>query len=159
MVNIVDIFRNVFPLSINVRPVMAKYMIINHFLSHRHFNGLPVKGELTISAYAVFFSGLLQPVFSTPARKVVDINGQANVVYDLKTDLDLAEDAARPLVVEAVLEEYKTLIKQNVSSRILLLRTPYRLKVTAPDRFKPSLPYNVQVRFFIENYDNYRDCV
>ncbi|XP_045774990.1 C3 and PZP-like alpha-2-macroglobulin domain-containing protein 8 [Maniola jurtina] len=111
----------------------------------RHFNGLPVKGELTISAYAVFFSGLLQPVFSTPARKVVDFNGQANVVYDLKTDLDLAEDAARPLVVEAVLEENNTLIKQNITSRILLLRTPYRLKVTAPDRFKPTLPYNVQI--------------
>ncbi|XP_023935608.2 thioester-containing protein 1 allele S3 isoform X2 [Bicyclus anynana] len=111
----------------------------------RHFNGLPVKGELTISAYAVFFSGLLQPVFSTPARKVVDFNGQANVLYDLKTDLDLAEDAARPLVVEAVLEEKNTLIKQNISSRILLLRTPYRLKVTAPDRFKPTLPYNVQI--------------
>ncbi|CAH2243434.1 jg9350 [Pararge aegeria aegeria] len=111
----------------------------------RHFNGLPVKGELTISAYAVFFSGLLQPVFSTPSRKVVDFNGQANVVYDLKTDLDLAEDAARPLVVEAVLEEKNTLIKQNISSRILLLRTPYRLKVTAPDRFKPTLPYNVQI--------------
>lgn len=112
----------------------------------RHFNGLPVKGELTISAYAVFFSGLLQPVFSTPARKVIDFDGQANMVYDLKTDLDLAEDAARPLVVEAILEEKNTLIRQNVSTRILLLRTPYRLKVTAPDRFKPSLPYIVQVR-------------
>ncbi|XP_026487589.2 thioester-containing protein 1 allele S3-like [Vanessa tameamea] len=110
-----------------------------------HFNGLPVKGELTISAYAVFFSGLLQPVFSTPARKVMDFNGQADIVYDLKTDLDLAEDAARPLVVEAVLEEKDTLIRQNITTRILLLRTPYRLKVTAPDRFKPTLPYTVQI--------------
>ncbi|CAH2104660.1 unnamed protein product [Euphydryas editha] len=111
----------------------------------RHFNGLPVKGELTISAYAVFFSGLLQPVFSTPARKVIEFDGQASMVYDLKTDLDLAEDAARPLVVEAILEEKNTLIRQNVSTRILLLRTPYRLKVTAPDRFKPSLPYIMQI--------------
>ncbi|XP_013181291.1 PREDICTED: C3 and PZP-like alpha-2-macroglobulin domain-containing protein 8 [Papilio xuthus] len=111
----------------------------------KHFNGLPVQGELTISAYAVFFSGVLQPVFSTPARKVVDLNGQAEVTFDLKTDLDLAEDAARPLVVEAVLEEKYTLIRQNISSRILLLRTPYRLKVTAPDYFKPQLPYVVQI--------------
>ncbi|KPJ15105.1 CD109 antigen [Papilio machaon] len=111
----------------------------------KHFNGLPVQGELTISAYAVFFSGVLQPVFSTPARKVVDFNGQADVTYDLKTDLDLAEDAARPLVVEAVLEEKDTLIRQNISSRILLLRTPYRLKVTAPAYFKPQLPYIVQI--------------
>ncbi|KAI8427884.1 hypothetical protein MSG28_002244 [Choristoneura fumiferana] len=110
-----------------------------------HFNGLPVEGELTISAYAVFFSDILQPVFSNPARKVVDINGHAEVTYDLKTDLDLAEDAARPLVVEAVLEEKDTLIRQNVSSRILLLRTPYRLKVTAPEYFRPMLPYNVQI--------------
>lgn len=110
-------------------------------------------GELTISAYAVFFSGLLQPVFSTPARKVVEFNGNAEVIYDLKTDLDLAEDAARPLVVEAVLEEKDTLIRQNVSSRILLLRTPYRLKVTAPSYFKPQLPYIVQVSgiIFIKN--------
>lgn len=110
-----------------------------------HFNGLPVEGELTISAYAVFFSDILQPVFSNPARKVVNMNGHAEVTYDLKTDLDLAEDAARPLVIEAVLEEKDTLIRQNVSSRILLLRTPYRLKVTAPEYFKPMLPYNVQV--------------
>lgn len=111
----------------------------------RHFNGLPVRGELTISAYPVFFSGVLQPVVSSPVRKVVDINGNAEVVFDLKTDLDLAEDAARPLVVEAVLEENDTLITQNISSRILLLRTPYRLKVTAPDYFKPTLPYMVQI--------------
>ncbi|XP_028159271.1 CD109 antigen-like [Ostrinia furnacalis] len=111
----------------------------------KHFNGLPVNGELTISAYAVFFSQLLQPVFSPPSRKVLAFNGNAEIVYDLKTDLDLAVDAARPLVVEAVLEEYDTLIRQNVSSRILLMRTPYRLKVTAPDYVKPTLPYNVQI--------------
>lgn len=107
---------------------------------------MPVKGELTLSAYAVFFSGLLQPVFSSPSRKVIDFDGEADVSYDLKTDLDLAEDAARPLVIEAVLEEKNTLIRQNVSARILLIRTPYRLKVTAPEYFKPMLPYNVQVR-------------
>ncbi|XP_049691725.2 thioester-containing protein 1 allele R1 [Helicoverpa armigera] len=111
----------------------------------KHFNGVPVRGELTISAYPVFFSGVLQPVVAAPTRKVVDMNGQAQVTFDLKTDLDLAEDAARPLVVEAVIEEKDTLIKQNVSSRILLLRTPYRLKVTAPDYFKPTLPYIVQI--------------
>ncbi|XP_013188878.2 C3 and PZP-like alpha-2-macroglobulin domain-containing protein 8 [Amyelois transitella] len=111
----------------------------------KHFNGLPVRGELTISAYAVFFSGLLQPVFSSPARKVVEFNGNSEVVYDLKTDLDLAEDAARPLVIEAVLEEKDTLVRQNVSSRVLLLRAPYRLKVSAPEYFKPNLPYNVQI--------------
>ncbi|CAG4944809.1 unnamed protein product [Colias eurytheme] len=114
-------------------------------LTAKHFNGLPVTGELTISAYAVFFSNLLQPVFSNPARKVIDFNGNAIVPFNLKTDLDLAEDAARPLVVEAVLEEKDTLIKQNVSTRILLLRTPYRLKITAPDYFKPRLPFNVQI--------------
>ncbi|CAH0748966.1 unnamed protein product [Diatraea saccharalis] len=114
-------------------------------ITAKHFNGLPVNGELTVSAYAVFFSQLLQPVFSPPARKVFSFNGNAEVVYDFKTDLDLAVDAARPVVVEAVLEEKDTLIKQNVTSRILLLRTPYRLKVTAPDYVKPMLPYNVQI--------------
>ncbi|CAB3250011.1 unnamed protein product [Arctia plantaginis] len=111
----------------------------------KHFNGHPVRGELTISAYPVFFSGLLQPVVAAPTRKVVEINGQTDVTFDLKTDLDLAEDAARPLVVEAVLEEKDTLIKQNISSRILLLRAPYRLRVSAPNYFKPALPYIVQV--------------
>lgn len=105
-----------------------------------------MRGELTLSAYAVFFSGILQPVFSSPNRKVITFDGNAQVTYDLKTDLDLAEDAARPLVVEAVLEEKNTLIRQNVSSRILLLRTPYRLRVTPPEFFKPTLPYNIQVR-------------
>ncbi|XP_041986950.1 CD109 antigen-like [Aricia agestis] len=111
----------------------------------KHFNGMPVQGELTISAYAVFFSGLLQPVFSSPARKVIKFNGSVEVPYDLKTDLDLAEDAARPLVIEAVIEEKDTLIRQNISRKILLLRTPYRLKVSAPEHFKPQLPYVVQI--------------
>ncbi|CAH0404826.1 unnamed protein product [Chilo suppressalis] len=114
-------------------------------ITAKHFNGLQVNGELTVSAYAVFFSQLLQPVFSPPARKVLAFKGNAQVVYDFKTDLDLAVDAARPVVVEAVLEEKDTLIRQNVTSRILLLRTPYRLKVTAPDYVKPMLPYNVQI--------------
>ncbi|CAH0725826.1 unnamed protein product, partial [Brenthis ino] len=117
----------------------------NMNITAKHFNGLQVKGELTISVYAVFFSNVLQPVFSTPDRKVIDFDGQATVIYDLKTDLDLAEDAARPLVVEAVLEEKNTLIRQNVSTRILLMRTPYRLKVSAPEKFKPNLPYIVQI--------------
>ncbi|KAJ8726365.1 hypothetical protein PYW07_001063 [Mythimna separata] len=111
----------------------------------KHFNGLPVRGELTISSYPVFFSNVLQPVVASPTRKVIDINGQAQVTFDLKTDLDLVEDAARPLVVEAVIEEKDTLIKQNVTSRILLLRTPYRLRVSAPDYFKPTLPFIVQI--------------
>ncbi|CAH0603133.1 unnamed protein product [Chrysodeixis includens] len=111
----------------------------------KHFNGIPVNGELTISAYPVFFSGVLQPVVASPTRKVININGQTQVTFDLKTDLDLVEDAARPLVVEAVIEEKNTLIKQNVTSRILLLRAPYRLKVSAPEHFKPTLPYIVQI--------------
>ncbi|KAL4708067.1 hypothetical protein ACJJTC_009846 [Scirpophaga incertulas] len=114
-------------------------------ITAKHFNGLTVNGELTVSAYAVFFSQLLQPVFSPPARKVLDFDGDAQVVYDFKTDLELAVDSARPVVVEAVLEEKDTLIRQNVTARILLLRTPYRLKVTAPDYVKPLLPYNVQI--------------
>lgn len=132
-------------LFIFITLTLFNLIINNQILICRHFNGLPVHGELTLSAYAVYFSGLLQPVFSSPARKVVDFNGGVEVTYDLKTDLDLAEDAARPLVIEAVLEERNTLIRQNVSSRILLLRAPYRLKVTAPEYFKPELSYNVHV--------------
>lgn len=98
-------------------------------------------------------------MFSPPSRKVLAFNGNAEIVYDLKTDLDLAVDAARPLVVEAVLEEKDTLIRQNVSSRILLMRTPYRLKVTAPDYVKPMLPYNVQVSGYFVFFLRFKYCV
>lgn len=126
-------------------------------ITAKHFNGLPVRGELTIAVYAVFFSGVLQPVFSSPNRKVISFDGKAQMTYDLKTDLDLAEDAARPLVIEAVLEEKNTLVRQNVTTRIVLLRTPYRLRVTAPEFFKPTLPYYIQIEVVSPSGDITKD--
>jgi hypothetical protein len=65
------------------------------WLFSRHFNfnfsrytyGKPVKGEATITMYPTIFSGLIQPIFQNPVRKVVAIDGKANVEFDIVKEL------------------------------------------------------------------------
>jgi CD109 antigen len=46
-----------------------------------------VKGEATVTVYPTFYSGLLQPIFQNPVRKVVPIDGKVNVEFDITKDL------------------------------------------------------------------------
>lgn len=53
----------------------------------RYTYGQPVKGELVISAYPTIHSSYIQPVFPGVVRKTVQINGDAEVEFDLATEL------------------------------------------------------------------------
>ncbi|KAG8240284.1 hypothetical protein J437_LFUL012761, partial [Ladona fulva] len=49
----------------------------------RYANGRHVKGELTISAYPIYHTEILQPVFHIPIRRVIPIDGETSVTFNL----------------------------------------------------------------------------
>lgn len=53
----------------------------------RYTYGKPVQGEATVTAYPLYYSGFIQPVFETPIRKVVPIDGKAVVEFDITKEL------------------------------------------------------------------------
>jgi len=53
----------------------------------RYTYGKAVKGEATVTVYPLYYSGYLQPIFETPIRKVVPIDGKTIVDFDIVKDL------------------------------------------------------------------------
>lgn len=53
----------------------------------RYTYGKAVKGEATVTIYPTYYSGLLQPIFQNPVRKVIPIDGKASVEFDITKDL------------------------------------------------------------------------
>ena len=56
-------------------------------LFYRYTYGKAVEGEATVTVYPTYYSGLLQPIFQNPVRKVVPINGKVAVEFDISKDL------------------------------------------------------------------------
>lgn len=56
-------------------------------LVFRYTYGKPVKGEATITAYPDIFSGVIQPIFQNPIRKVIPIDGKVTVDFDIAREL------------------------------------------------------------------------
>lgn len=46
-----------------------------------------MKGEATITAYPDIFSGVIQPIYQQPVRKVIPINGKVIVDFDIYNEL------------------------------------------------------------------------
>lgn len=46
-----------------------------------------MKGEATITAYPDIFSGVIQPIFQQPVRKVVPINGKVTIDFGILSEL------------------------------------------------------------------------
>lgn len=46
-----------------------------------------MKGEATITAYPDIFSGVIQPIYQQPVRKVIPINGEVIVDFDIYNEL------------------------------------------------------------------------
>jgi CD109 antigen len=61
-------------------------MNLNSFCT-RYTYGKAVRGEATVTLYPTYYSGLLQPIFQNPVRKVIHIDGKANVEFDITKDL------------------------------------------------------------------------
>lgn len=64
-----------------------------------------MSGEATISVFPKYKSSYLQPIFSEPVRRVVDISGKVDVEFDLARELSLSDDFAREIVFDVHVKE------------------------------------------------------
>ncbi|KYN03797.1 hypothetical protein ALC62_05309 [Cyphomyrmex costatus] len=104
--------------------------------------GKPVKGEATITAYPDIFSGVIQPIFQQPVRKVLPINGKVTVDFDILSELRLTDEYERPIMIDVVVEEELTTRRQNASTQITLHKHKYTMElIRTSDYFKPGLKY------------------
>ncbi|XP_012527299.1 CD109 antigen isoform X2 [Monomorium pharaonis] len=102
----------------------------------------PVKGEATITAYPDIFSGVIQPIFQQPVRKVIPINGKVTVDFDILSELRLTDEYERPIMIDAVVEEELTTRRQNASTQITLHKHKYTMElIRTSEYFKPGLKY------------------
>ncbi|XP_067205128.1 thioester-containing protein 1 allele R1-like isoform X2 [Linepithema humile] len=104
--------------------------------------GKPVKGEATITAYPDIFSGVIQPIFQQPVRKVVPINGKATVDFGILSELRLTDEYERPIKIDVVVEEELTTRRQNASMQVTLHKHKYTMElIKTSEYFKPGLKY------------------
>ncbi|XP_021955890.1 CD109 antigen isoform X1 [Folsomia candida] len=109
--------------------------------------GQPVKGELVISAYPTIHSSYIQPVFPGVVRKTVQINGDAEVEFDLATELQLTDDYQRSIQIETTVTEQLTGRQQNATKTIVLHKYEYKLEIVkGSESFKPGLPYTIIIK-------------
>lgn len=109
--------------------------------SSYHF-GKPIQGETTISVYPKFFGSVQPFVFDLITRKTIPINGKASVEFDIKNELKFIEDYKRDVLLEAVVEEGSTGMKQNVSTVITLHKDRYIIKtIDVPHYYIPGVPF------------------
>ncbi|XP_072743357.1 thioester-containing protein 1 allele R1 isoform X2 [Anoplolepis gracilipes] len=114
--------------------------------------GKPVKGEATITAYADIFSGVIQPIFVQPVRKVLPIDGKVTVDFDILSELRLTDEYERPLMIDVVVEEALTARRQNTSMQITLHRHKYTIElIKTSEYFKPGLKYTAFLK--LTNHD------
>ncbi|XP_015122489.1 CD109 antigen isoform X1 [Diachasma alloeum] len=109
--------------------------------------GKPVKGEATITAYPDFFSGVLQPIFTPPVRKVLPIDGKVTVDFDIASELKLSDEYERPIEIEATVEEALTGRRQNVSTQMTLHKHKYTMElIKTSEYYKPGLKYTAFIK-------------
>ncbi|KAL7293106.1 hypothetical protein TKK_0013261 [Trichogramma kaykai] len=105
--------------------------------------GKPVKGEATITAFPDIYSPVLQPVYQSPIRKIVKIEGKTTVDFDIVEDLRVTDDDyRRPVVIEVAVEEAVTGRRQNNSMQITLHKHKYTMELLrTAEYYKPGLKY------------------
>ncbi|XP_023714120.1 CD109 antigen isoform X3 [Cryptotermes secundus] len=109
--------------------------------------GKAVKGEATVTVYPTYYSGLLQPIFQNPVRKVVPIDGKANVEFDITKDLQLGEEYERSVQIDVTVEEALTGRRQNTTFEVMLHKYKYKMElIKTSEYFKPGLKYTAFVK-------------
>ncbi|CAK9821472.1 CD109 antigen [Anthophora retusa] len=109
--------------------------------------GKPVKGEATITAYPDIFSGVIQPIYQQPVRKVVPIDGKVIVDFDIHSELRLTDEYERPVVIDVTVEESLTGRRQNTSTHITLHKHKYTMDlIKTSEYYKPGLKYTVFIK-------------
>lgn len=110
--------------------------------------GRAVKGEATISAYPIYYSGIIQPIFQAPIRKVFPIEGKAVVEFDIVKELRLTDESyERAIQFDVAVEESLTGRRQNTSAQTLLHKHKYKMElVKTSEYFKPGLKYTAFIK-------------
>lgn len=109
--------------------------------------GKAVRGEATITLYPTYYSGLLQPIFQNPVRKVIPIDGKANVEFDITKDLQLGDEYERSVQIDVTVEEALTGRRQNTSFEVMLHKYKYKMElIKTSEYFKPGLKYTAFIK-------------
>ncbi|XP_059473013.1 CD109 antigen-like isoform X2 [Neocloeon triangulifer] len=120
---------------------------ISATITAKYTYGTPVKGEATVTMYPTIFSGIIQPIFQNPVRKVVAIDGKANVEFDIVKELGLKDDFERPVQIEVTVQEALTGRRQNSSTSIPLHKNKYKMElVKTSEYYKPGLKFTAFIK-------------
>lgn len=118
----------------------------------RYNYGKKVKGTATVTAYPTIYSGVIQPIFQNPVRKVLPIDGSATVDFDIDKELNLSDEYERLVVIDVIIEEALTGRRQNNSADVHIHKYDYRMDlVKTADYYKPGLKYTAYVK--VTNHD------
>lgn len=105
-----------------------------------------MKGEATITCYPTIYSGIIQPLYQNPIRKVVQLDGKATAEFDLVGDLQLTDEYERTVVIDATVEESLTGRRQNSSTQVQIHKYKYKMElIKTSEYFKPELKYTAFV--------------
>lgn len=108
--------------------------------------GKPVKGEVTVSMYPKTYGSFQPFAINLIAHKVMKINGNAYLEFDIDKELHVKEDYEQAMVMEAIVEEEWTGRKQNTSVDLFLHRSKFKIVLSnAASYYKPQLSYRVLV--------------
>lgn len=120
--------------------------ILTGYQSSRYTYGKPVKGEATITCYPTIYSGVIQPLYQNPIRKVIQLDGKATAEFDLVGELQLTDEYERTVVIDATVEESLTGRRQNSSTQVQIHKYKYKMElIKTSEYFKPQLKYTAFV--------------
>ncbi|XP_054003817.1 CD109 antigen-like isoform X1 [Hylaeus anthracinus] len=120
--------------------------------------GKPVKGEATVTAYPDIFSGVIQPIFQQPVRKVIPIDGKVTVEFDIQSELKLTDEFERPVMIDVAVEESLTGRRQNTSMHITLHKYKYTMDlIKTSEYYKPNLKYTTFIKLTYHDGSPVRD--
>ncbi|XP_026469847.1 LOW QUALITY PROTEIN: CD109 antigen-like [Ctenocephalides felis] len=109
--------------------------------------GKPVKGEATITCYPTIYSGVIQPLYQNPIRKVIQLDGKATAEFDLVGELQLTDEYERTVVIDATVEESLTGRRQNSSTQVQIHKYKYKMElIKTSEYFKPQLKYTAFIK-------------
>ncbi|KAK5646678.1 hypothetical protein RI129_005142 [Pyrocoelia pectoralis] len=127
--------------------VMFKENILKAHILALYDYGKKVKGDATVTVYPTIHSGVIQPIFQTPIRKVIPIEGSATVDFDITNEIKLGDEYERTVIVDVTIEEALTGRRQNNSVEVHLHKYEYNMEIIkTADYYKPGLKYTAYVK-------------
>ncbi|XP_017300547.2 CD109 antigen [Diaphorina citri] len=137
-----------FEVNVNVPPhATFKDSKVVISVNAKYTYGKPVKGEATITAYPTIFSGVIQPLFQTPVRKVVPIDGKTVIEFDVVKELQLTDEYERNIHFDVAVEEALTGRRQNNTGSVVFHKHKYKMDlIKSSEYFKPGLKYTAYMK-------------